>query len=66
LGLHVTVIDNLLEFLLLPLYFLPAVIAAYRSHPRTGTIVFLNILGFTWPIALIWALNGQPKKVGAR
>jgi hypothetical protein len=58
--------DGLFGFVFGALYFLPSAIAAYRGHPRTGTIVFLNILGFTWPIALIWALNGQPKKVGAR
>jgi hypothetical protein len=51
--------DGLFGFLFGALYFLPSAIAAYRGHRRTGTIVFLNILGFSWPIALIWALNRQ-------
>jgi hypothetical protein len=56
-------IGHFLMFITVSLYFLPSMIAAYRGHPRTGTIVFLNLLGFTWPVALIWAFNRQ---MGAR
>jgi hypothetical protein len=43
------------------LYFLPMAIAIYRSHPKVGRIVLVNLLlGCTqigWVVALIWATS---------
>jgi Superinfection immunity protein/Protein of unknown function (DUF3302) len=51
----------LLFFVFVTLYFVPSIFAVRRHHPRTGTIVLLNFLGITWPLALIWALT-KPKQ----
>ncbi len=43
------------------LYFLPMAIAIYRSHPKAGRIVLVNLLlGCTqigWVVALFWAVS---------
>jgi hypothetical protein len=49
---------------LFALYFLPAIVAAYRHHPSANAITALNLLlGWTligWVAALVWALVGIP------
>jgi hypothetical protein len=50
------------------LYFLPAIIAARRSHPYKGAILFINILfgfsGLGWLVAFVWAfIQPQPPQV---
>ncbi len=46
------------------LYFLPAFIAGFRSHPNTNPILFLTLLGgwtiIAWIIAMVWALTAIP------
>jgi len=50
----------LMLVILLPLYFLPAIVAASRNNHNTAAIFVLNLfLGWTflgWVIALIWAM----------
>ena len=50
--------------IILALYFLPAFLAAVRSHHQTMAIVALNVLlGWTllgWVLALVWALTATP------
>jgi|HubBroStandDraft_1064217.scaffolds.fasta_scaffold24599_4 hypothetical protein len=52
----------LIGLVFLNLYFAPSTLAMYRHHPRTGTIVLLNLLGFTWPVALLMALKAKTTK----
>jgi hypothetical protein len=44
-------------------YFLPAVIALWRSHRSFGTILFVNLLfgwtGLGWLVCIIWAFRGK-------
>lgn len=51
--------------ILLPLYFLPAIIAGARSHPNTTSIFLLNLfLGWTflgWIASLIWSCTAISK-----
>jgi hypothetical protein len=51
-------------FLLLGLYFLPAIIACSRAHQNAAAVFFLNLLlGWTligWVAAFIWALMKPP------
>jgi Superinfection immunity protein len=46
------------------LYFLPALVARRRAHPKTTAIFALNLLlGWTfvgWVAALVWALTAPP------
>jgi hypothetical protein len=46
------------------IYFIPAIIAAMRSHHQTAAIVLLNLfLGWTlvgWVVALVWAVMNPP------
>ena len=53
----------LLLFILVP-YFLPAIVAHARKHPRAPAITLLNLLlGWSvigWVVALIWALKPLP------
>lgn len=54
----------------LGVYFLPAVVAAMRSHENEGGIMVLNLLlGWTvlgWIAALVWAVSGSSRdKPGA-
>ncbi|NOZ65514.1 MAG: superinfection immunity protein [Alphaproteobacteria bacterium] len=48
-------------FILFILYFLPIMIAGYRDHDRSISILLLNIaLGWTgvgWILALVWSLS---------
>lgn len=44
----------------LPLTFVPSIVAFRRSHPQKWLIAvvqFLTLIG--WVIALIWAMNGK-------
>jgi len=45
--------------IVLPIYFLPAIIAAVRHHPQSVVIFMLNLLvGWTflgWVAAIVWA-----------
>jgi len=47
-------------------YFVPAIIAGWRRHPRTGLVFLLNLLlGWTvvgWLFALAWAFARQRGK----
>ena len=51
--------------LILPLYFLPSIIAGTRKNPNTSGIIILNLfLGWTflgWIGALIWAFSSGAK-----
>jgi hypothetical protein len=58
----------LLFILLTGLYFIPAIVAAMRSHSQTVAILMLNLfLGWTfigWIAALIWSVTSQsPQQV---
>lgn len=47
-------------------YFLPAVVAAFRKHKNTSAVVVLNLfLGWTmigWVVAMIWAFTNNTEK----
>ncbi|MEO5336094.1 MAG: superinfection immunity protein [Magnetospirillum sp. WYHS-4] len=49
----------------LPLYFLPAIIAALAGHPQKIQVFVFNLLlgwtGLAWVIALGWVLAGPRK-----
>jgi Superinfection immunity protein len=51
--------------ILFALYFLPAIVAAWRHHSSVNAIATLNLfLGWTligWVAALVWALAGPPQ-----
>jgi hypothetical protein len=51
----------LLLLIVIPLYFLPAIVANNRKHPNSGPILVINLLlGWTflgWVGALVWALS---------
>ncbi len=51
--------------LLIPLYFLPSIIASRRKHQSSGGIFVLNLLlGWTflgWVIALVWSCSAVSK-----
>jgi hypothetical protein len=46
--------------LLIPIYFLPGIVAHMRDHPQENPIVVLNLfLGWTligWVVALVWSI----------
>jgi hypothetical protein len=59
------VIGSLIGFFF---YFLPAIVAYHRKHPKAGSILLLDfLLGWTligWCVALVWALRDpQPAQV---
>jgi hypothetical protein len=62
--------DNgaLIILLVVPIYFLPSIVAAMRKQSNTTAIFFLNLfLGWSligWVIALVWALK-KPETVAA-
>jgi hypothetical protein len=49
------------EIILIGLYFIPTVIAAYRNHPNGISIFLVNLfLGLTflgWVVALVWSCS---------
>ena len=51
--------------LLVIVYFVPAIIALFRSHANLGAIIALNLLlGWTfigWVGAFIWSFTNSPK-----
>ena len=51
-----------LLIVLLPIYFLPAIVASNRKHPSSAAIFIFNLfLGWTflgWVLALVWAASG--------
>lgn len=55
---------------LLPLYFLPAIIAKERSHSNSSSVFLINaFLGWTllgWAGVLIWAVVGPPMELGVK
>lgn len=48
-----------MELLIIPLYFLPWIIASIRKHNNTGPIALVTFLlgwtGIGWIAALVWA-----------
>lgn len=55
-----------MEFLVIALYMLPALIALMRSHVNSTPIVIVNLFfGWTilgWIVCLAWAFSAQPEK----
>lgn len=51
----------LLVLIVIPLYFLPAIVANSRRHPNSGPILVINLLldwtFLGWVGALVWALS---------
>jgi hypothetical protein len=43
-----------------PVFFLPTIVASWRRHPRRWWIAAINLLlgwtGFGWAVALVWSL----------
>jgi hypothetical protein len=52
---------------LIPLYFLPTIVAIKKLHPSTLAITVLNLLTggffFGWVASLIWALSNPNKTI---
>jgi hypothetical protein len=52
---------------LIPLYFLPTIVAIKKLHPSTLAITVLNLLTggffFGWVASLVWALSNPNKTV---
>lgn len=61
------IVSIIFGFVILALYFVPAIIANQRKHKQYNPILLINLfLGWTfigWLIALIWAVSYQEKKV---
>jgi ABC-type transport system involved in cytochrome c biogenesis permease component len=61
-----SVTDNPGVFVLVVLYAVPSVIARWRHHRNTASIIVLNLaLGWTvigWVGAMIWALYVPPRR----
>lgn len=59
----VLILILLILALVAPFYFLPALIAYHRVHPKTRAVFFVNLLlGWTvlgWIGALVWAVRGS-------
>jgi len=53
-------------FVILFLYFIPSIVAAYRKHSKSTAIRVLNILaGWTfvgWIVAVVWAYTEDNRK----
>lgn len=52
--------SDIILLILLPLYFIPTIIAVKRGHPNRVPIILINILagwmyGVGWLIALVWS-----------
>ncbi len=61
--------EGLIFLILLPLYFLPTIIAIHKQHPHRTPIILVNILGgfiggLGWVVALVWCFV-WPKDAGA-
>lgn len=57
----------LIVLVLIGLYFIPSVVAAFRDHPNGAAITVLNLLaGWTfigWIAALVWSFTAKPSPV---
>ena len=64
-AIFTLVVGVVLFLFFIALWFLPALIAAHRSHRNTLAIflvcLFLGWTGLGWVIALIWAVTRQPE-----
>ena len=61
----ISIWQSLIILILLPLVFLPTIIAIKKNHPYKIPIILINVLGgllwgFGWLIALIWCFI-EPK-----
>ena len=49
----------------LPVFFMPTIIAIRRGHHRTGIVLLLNLFtgpsGLGWGVALLWSIFGKKK-----
>ena len=51
---------RIIVLVVLPLTFVPSIIAFRRDHSQKWLVVVLQFLTFIgWAIALIWAINGK-------
>lgn len=59
------ILGPIVVFVLIPLYFVPAIVAGLKNHHNKVAIMVLNIfLGWTflgWVAALIWSFTRPPQ-----